>query len=619
MPKAPDDAWEYWNAMQALRAEGAQLAVPAGTALRKCPTKISGADVFYYDLCAIPWLGVTSNTAPPYAAKAVFPIAYFQWVQRYLRAALQHQPAATASGLARVFWAVDVWAHMQYAFFALNIPYGEAIYRFQRARRTYAPTTPISGRIPALDPFHAHLDDYRSALSFLTPKPSAWRFGPFQESVIDWCGMPPNSKQPSTVWQLLLQAMVPWTTDWASKWLQSKNGKDSAELAGADEVYAYALMQWRLVSVQDWDNYSHSSSQSADWPLGMGSRYNCATLTDFAKYISYNEKPQPEITVSRAGVAEPNFAWVYGKDLPAQITGFLTVNYENVLRTWFSYWLDLEGPHFSSDGSLDAGQIQPVTQDDYGDIDKGMSAAAVARAQAANENPRLSCAKGDNACLQAANAALKLKAFTAKSPLAGLQNQIAAGFAFVLNKFGVDFATSGAIPFFVLGPPFARTYEAVGYSTAPDGSSIDVLPKIFGALVNLKSLTGVDVLAAPSAFAARSAPAKGHEGCHFNVEGVEICPSSPAMTTSAAVAAQMDYPTECKRQFGVWVQQNAGKIRIPADAEAMYIAMCLEIAAGKLAPAEFNVRWNWYIHAAQSSLWRSFVRGFIGAGNPLEG
>jgi len=528
------DTLKYWSAMQSLR--DSQPIVPGAVGKVVAITcDLSGSDDIYPQRCPPAWLEFAVQPSPS-SAQLCFPREYYQWCLRYLNQALSNEPALSASAEARVVWTLDVWAHVSYALFALNLNWsdmagGYVDTRFTRNRRllagkegldsSYQPgTRGATGLVLqfaeiGLEQSQRLIAAKRSALDALWKRggspgflrdaeASSLLLSPFSTLPIFWVGKTyarASTKRENTLWGLLLDTVQPWSASWSSRWLGSKDNRDKGDVQfyAADPPMAMAVMQWRLFAARD---FAQSAVEKQSGSEMLLSQYLAGAAKSSAASIDF-------LSEGTGVVAVPALRW--GAEIVrAYAAKLLTLDYGTVLSTVVADHIAAEGPRMMPNGSAmtidqeyaSRGQtyvqqkwgakgtelsMQHVTAADYKDLAEANQTALNARAQAAARNPSMDC--GNGALCDAANVGLQqsLK-YIKKVPVFG---QVVSGMLEVGSLLmGVIGVASGATywPFKPLTSPVARTLTAAGWSFAPTGSTMDIWVRWGVAAANYESL-----------------------------------------------------------------------------------------------------------------------------------
>ncbi len=495
------DTQAYFAAMQPLIVEGLGVVVDAAPQRVRSCGRWAGVEDGYYTQCPSPWLEITGNPRQTSnVAALVFPQAYFEWCKRYVGLALRNQPRAGASAEARVVWALDVWTHVQYGLWALNLPWanqGGPQGGVSRQVHLNGGPVPVYGDPGSVrNRFAAAINDFYKQAELAKKIEASIVTGemvatggqdvegarqraplypaPFMTVTPFWVEGGNNRKAqgsgatgPNPLWSILLRGVQPWSTSQLQ--LESKGGKDGGLLS--DPVLSRARLQWRLWSVRDFfGSWGKGRSAMADrevWPYGMGAGDNCAMLEQYIAHV----KTETSRSIAFSGAAYPTFRASFSAIASVLGRPFLSIDYAAEVRAQIDRWT--QQTTSAADGS-----IIPVTYTDYRDVNKGMAELATARARIALQDPSILCEPGDNQCLEQAKRYKQVLSAGKKIPVYG---QIVQGMLF-LSDLLVQ-AVGGAVgwyntPLRVIKPAFARTLSAQGYNMSPDGSTVDVVFRV---------------------------------------------------------------------------------------------------------------------------------------------
>ena len=645
------DTRQYWNDMAELRAATPLVAGLAST-VKTCGVSFSGSDASYMARCPSPWLSYASSATPSASqAELVFPRAYFDWCRRYIGKALQYRPRGTASSEFRVCWALDVWSHLNYARFALNLPWAD-IYPVP------AHATMITELLPLGHPFFT-AGSGPSSISWSQNEQVAFEEAkaressrattrlsqdqvddaklcpsPFSQLAIRWCAATTprdvHFQKTNPVWKLLLKAVQPWNMAWGDNWLASKDNKDSAEFAQADEVRRYFLLQWRLWSVQD---FGYRGPDPRWWPLSMGTADNCATLGRYIAAVR-GEGTVPKIVFIVAR-AYPNLA--FGLDAVETMARGFTAgpSYDKIISEHLAWWFTRYAPQVAGDGTP-VGRL-PVTYTDMSNFINGISTAASARAIAAGKNPAAACRPDDKACLKAATYAAQVQAAIQKSPLGGIWSALNSVRAAIMAQVG-GAVGGGSSPFYVLRNPFARTLSTPGWGLVANGSTFDLGTRLVEAVSNYTRLL-------PGLFDAGSATTyQPTKVCvtWFTRADVPcvVCDGEPEPACVEDVHAYVHRAVVSDpyglsavlpilKLYDAWARANPEQAQcIGPVGKRRYVELAAEVLAGKRTRQSADAVWSQLGAAcvvykrladqrARKSVWSAFKSGFLRAGNPL--
>ena len=569
---AQADTLKYWNAMRALRDSQPIVQGPRGT-VQVCNADLGGSDDTYGMRCPAPWLAY--DVAPSNAAvQLCFPIDYFNWCKRYINEALRQEPPISASAEARVVWTLDVWAHVSYALFALNVNWSAQ--NEMRLKNGLAPSISVGWLLDLLhgsgslgpDMQAARDAEYQRALKAggNTYTLEQYRVAEIVSTVsfsslpVDWVHSyfaRGSTKTPNPLWTLLLDTVQPWSSNWSRNWLTSKGNKDASDVAAyANEPpLATAVMQWRLLSARDFESSA----------ISKVTRYN--GLPRLSEYITAVSRQPQGATVTFEGlgtiVAVPTHAWGV-LSVKGHAAALLALDYKATITRAFTAHAEYSKPKFTAAGlpmtvdqALAAVGLPPlsatpayarppqlrylsgsefaeqfVTPADWRDLWKGEKDRVTARIQAGIIDPRSECGS-DVACQKAVEASQELERRIEDIPLYGqLMGGMRALASLLVGIVGGAIG-AGYYPFRPLEAPVARTLTAVGWSLASDGSTADIWKRWGIAAANYASvIPGLFTTAWPSTSNGRLlAPRK---------------PTGACVTESVSVGGDQVFCTVCK-------------------------------------------------------------------------
>ena len=193
------------------------------------------------------WVSLSGNADN--ALHIAFPHTYFKWCQEYLRRRIAQKPSRSASAQERVFYALDVWAHIQYALLALNIPLATSSVRVMTFSFGDVPQPPPSGwRDEISEKMAAAILDFKKYAEMgrlagieankkkfmndaIRKRIAAQKLGwaPFMSSYIFWQGLPTRLGElinafDNPIRMLLAEKCIPWMQ--GGMRLDSKGNKD---------------------------------------------------------------------------------------------------------------------------------------------------------------------------------------------------------------------------------------------------------------------------------------------------------------------------------------------------------------------------------------------------------
>ncbi len=642
---AEADTLGYWNKLAAIRA--AQPVTSAvGYGVKVCNAGDLSGDAIYTYRCPGAWLEYagTPNAA---TAQLVFPRDYSAWVKNYLRQALSSRPNSAASAEFRVVWALDVWAHVNYALFALPLPWSDIFGEGIGAVPEIAlPSVVFTGGPRSLTGENAAGTAWSnekaaiassSSVKSIKDAAAASRLNPapFSELALKWCRAPGSRsrffQRPNPLWPLLLAAVQPWSAAWSTNWIGSRGNKDSGDVARwkNDPVMLRATMQWRLWSAQDWGyiGYSDSAVDPSYWPDGMGKADAVAALGAYITHVK-GEATAGKITF-RGTQAYPNLAFGL-ESVSTYASKILSLDFDTVISAHLGAWLTQSAPRVNADGSLairSDGLMarQPLTRTDYADYFRGLRKAISDRMRLALSNPALACAPSDSRCLEAAKQGAKVQAAIQSSPLAPVQNlmQRIADKLVVLIGAAVG---GGYEPVFVIRDPFSRTFNGYGYRLVADGSMADVFFRVAFAVEDYKGLLA-GLFSGQIVQAARVQ--RGNCKVHWTRSQLacEICEGEPLPACAAdvpglAAPAQSgwSFAEACDYDWIAVSKTSPYAAKLDDMARLMHRHLCTQLLSDKMTQAQYDATWALYLKGRfgrPSNLFSALVRGFLHSSNPL--
>jgi hypothetical protein len=526
-----DDAWDYFNAMAAFPPPQLPI-VP--TYLRACNADLRGSDSTYRAVCPDPWVQVA---AAPDAntAQLVFSKAYFDWAQQYVREAVMRKPSSSASAKAKVLWVLDVATVMTLGMVATNIPLSGAHPFFNAWGPIRQEFTGNLGLMRAnmLSRYSAYPKDQTAI------KNAPIIEAPFMRFPLEWAhGYMRNDKTPDRIYTRIYGALT-----LQGGWEQFKNFTpkfyNEWQAAGArgDAPLERGMQQWWLWCVRD--GVGTDTQGTLITPLNTGAWDDRPELSWYINTVQNYEAQTPELvrkTDNQGDVLYPNFATTF-ESYQRMAAPFTGMRFDKVVQTQLTRWLQASIPRVDSNNRplLDAWGYplqSPVTFEDAALFFKQDGAAVAAAADAAVRNPSAAvCAQagvswsGSNvsvpqvpgqvayvADVAGQSSALSIAQSIPQSvhvpscseiasmgaaqlrsnmgPFAGMMDWLGS---VLLKKYGAALGVGWRLP--VISQPFVRTFTMPGYSTVPDGSTVDVLPRVMTAVANLGPLVGVQLCA----------------------------------------------------------------------------------------------------------------------------
>jgi hypothetical protein len=524
-----DDAWNYWNAMAGF-APPSTPRVPG--LLRVCATDLSGSDSTYKDRCPAPWVEI--NAGPDAStAQLVFSKLYFTWSQQYVREAVTHKPNSFASTKAKVLWLLDVATVMTLGMVATNIPLHNRHPFFDAwdsVRADFSGVLELM-RTNLLSRYTAYPKDHASISSALFAP------APFMTFPLEWIDGYIRSPQAAD----LVYKRIYGSLSLQGGWDQFKNflpkfyNEWQAATAAGDEPLARAMMQWWLWCTRD--GLQTVTSRPILNPLNLGAWNDTPELSWYISTIETYESQSPELvrrTDSFGDVLYPNFATSYSS-FERLTAPFLSLRFDKVVQAHLTRWFQMSVPRVDAQNrpllNAQGYPLQsPVTYTDAALFLKQDRAAVAAQAAAAIQHPGAAfCSQmgwsGSNiqlpqipgqiayvASVAGEPGALSVAAAIPQSvhipscgeiveqgsnaakaalgPWSGMVDWI--GIA-LLKKFGAALGVGWQLP--IIAQPFVRTFVTPGFRTIPDGSTVDVFPRIVTAVQSLSVLLGVQLCA----------------------------------------------------------------------------------------------------------------------------
>lgn len=502
------DTLKYWDAMAALRNSVPITPGVRGT-MRSCQNAdlLTRSDLTYPDVCAPPWLefGLTPD---PNSARLCFPVEFYQWCQRYVSQALTYapDPGLSSSAEFRVVWALDVWAHVSYALFALNLDWSALAGNYVDLRAPadrllggFDTALPSAwGSAPLVKSFAKVVSDQLgwlrtakdsaiaraerqggNALIIASYKNAPIKLPTFATLPIFWVGQLWNrasTRSVNPLWPLLLDTIQPWSSNWSQNYLLSYKNKDQPDVnryLEDDAVMRVASMQWRLFSARDF--------------VTGGGELRLSQYID-----AVGAEPQDQ-TFMFPSVAVPTHAWsvVIVREYARLLT---SLEYAQTTSDAQASYLADYAPRVNPDatpmtqnqwrqatgqtllGDPEAGNqlaYQSVTGEDWRSLWKGLGREYAARALSSLAGPSLKDCGGNTVCQKAVKELQQARTIVTATPVGpAILAEMALG-KFLVDKLG---AAVGNVYFPVqpLPAPVARTLSAQAWSFAPTGSTADV-------------------------------------------------------------------------------------------------------------------------------------------------
>jgi hypothetical protein len=532
---AQADTLQYWNAMVPLR-QSSPVFGAAPMTVRVCDAKIEGDDA-YYNRCPQAWVDLQAPAATRQALDLAFPAGWFSYCQRYLTAALGYKPSSSSSSEFKVLWALDVWTHVHYGLFALNVnwsaksplygdsalhqgsylPQGQALAALGLLLDGDAKV--VSFELESARTAEISASERRGGNETILAAQKAAKLSvfpmPFVHTLIHWCNFSytRGPKHSNKLWPRLVQALQPWRSDFSTlfqRHLPSKGGKDSADLAmyAADPPLLYAAMQWRLFSVLDLND---------QWPVNykQGARVRGPGLGVMDSTVPLSRFLAAQVG-SRTGsvvyvAAGTSSAWFATLDYQlGRLVGLagqiINADYRVLLSRYLKAYVEAHVPPVNALGvGLTNRQLVaargknaiaitpddrlargPLTYVDWRKIWNGYLAELTRDAQEAMRNPSRVCDRLSGAARTSCSAGYAKAASGARSklPLASMFDGIGSYLVGVLG------AAVGVYddPYYVLESPFARALTVLELRFATDCSTVEFGARLGVAMATAESL-----------------------------------------------------------------------------------------------------------------------------------
>lgn len=484
---AQADTLKWWNATAAVRQQQPITSGVVGK-VRACGAKdfLANSDLVYTEVCPPPWLEYPLS--PSYdAVQLCFPTDYFAWCQQYLAALLKNQPAATASAEARVTWTLDVWAHVNYALWALNIDWSQGA-NAGVGERVEAAGPPL---IFAFGPKKDTLDTL--TLERLRVEAAARESGdedfrgwdvsngvwlPITVTGVKSYFARMSTKTPNPRWARLLEAMQPWNSTWPARWFDDGKDANDVRMYAGDPPLIYAVNQWRLYTFY-WDSFPGA------W------RYQ--TLSSFIVSVSQEPTGNALVPDYKTKTLYTTFQRTVQK-VVAQANVVLGLDYKVVMSSVLAETISSEAPKFNDDGTPmtinqwrtshgsppddpkygDKLLQQAVTYEDWRDFWQGNKDAYTARAQYAIVDPSILCEPKDLLCQESAKYAADIRKRMKEIPGFGDIVNAIEGLAILFVGLIGGAIGNAYFPMRPIAAPVARTLSMREWSFAPNGSTMDL-------------------------------------------------------------------------------------------------------------------------------------------------
>lgn len=450
------------------------------------------------------------------ALRVCFPKDYFRAVQGYLRQIRDQLPPAS-SPTDQVYWALDVWFHINAALYALNIPFAgvEGVHGVAGGYSSgisdaYQPIRPIAVLKPyydAIESFYTQAENTRaleaSALktqfanpTYVADAQKAKLYpAPFMSLMAMWGGtIGRNVTYSSPIGDTINASFIPWMAGGnnppnTSSW-RNKSASDQI-VAQQNPAFRLALERWHWWSMRDlypWDKHRAylDNANLSDYlnhafvPRGMNRIESMSSLGNYLKSV---QSEAGKTSVWFDGVNwYPSINYTCRSGLTKLLDMTVALDFDKTIRDHVSVWLTKSQPELDPTtgevktfvvGSEIRKAATPVTPEDYADIRRKQTEAIQKRMDSAIDNPTAAC--GSNAaCLKANQITQK---FADNVPIFG---QFKKAMEKILRALvSVLGAAEGwsYIPFTIMNNPFMRSVTVEGWSTIVKGSSKDVLKR----------------------------------------------------------------------------------------------------------------------------------------------
>jgi len=473
-----------------------------------------------------------------------FPKGFFDYQKQELARLRSRPPQPADSTDHKVFWALDVWARINWCLFSLNIPLGPYNVRTEGSLgRGDTPwwtggfngygwamaANPLLLRLNAkLETFNDGVqmqrDHRQRALDFefmnqfirerIQQAPT--RPAPFMELVPQWYTTRGRSVNYSNNLRFTIERdCIPWMV--GGDRLPSKGGKDNefVQANANNPAVLRAVRQWRLWSMGPdywpWSDYKdmlddYDADDHVDYnraPRFMGNADRRDTLEDYLRRVK--SEPSGAEVVGTEGGWYPTLQYSIAYGLPALINVITATDYEATVREHVAAWAEAAKPPIDANGNVrtfDAGPRwgeRPVatalTCEDFNDAVDGRKEAVEARMHAAIENPQEGCKDAPGYMEDACNKVNEFNVWVEeKIPV--------AGYIITLGRYlqhiavwigGAAEGVSGPSGMRVMHHPFTRNLADPMFSTAATGSSADVLRRVTNALFLIEEQLGLQL------------------------------------------------------------------------------------------------------------------------------
>lgn len=500
-----------------------------------------------YDTAPGRYVQLTGNVES--ALHVAFPKPYFDWQKEQLRSLTSAKPIEGTDPAQKVFYALDLWARIQYCLFSLNIPLGP--YQIRSGSRPMSlnggyhwaggvgvPDNPVlvsmQGVVDSFyDSARIAMTNNKAALRY-TPmsrfiredmEAAPMRLAPFMTVVPWWYGTIGRSPQYSNNMRFVVEEKcIPWMV--GGDRLPSGDASDSAFMTAnsGNAGMLRAGRQWRLWSMRDhfpWGTYKsklddHDLEDRYDydrWYRYMGTPKKMATLSQYISRVA--SEPYDAVVAPGNNGWFPTLQYVISYGLSRMAGVIMGLDYETVIQQHVEAWAQASSPPIHANGSMktyNAGSHYgeqpmqlPMTCEDYKDATEDRQEDMKDRAQAEiGKDNRCECTEPPGDCdegwVQKGAESLcegTEQVMSAMEKAFPLVKVITTAFDFLLiGLMEVLPMAEGVypIPYRVMHHPFTRNIKSpAALDTAAIGSTQTVLTHIGQALEMIQDLTGLQL------------------------------------------------------------------------------------------------------------------------------